>query len=435
MSSAMTGASRGVLRALTHQALALGRRRGNGVALLHVRIAPADDERRARWLRTGTDAGPLVMGVLASLLRESDALAALGPNEFGLLLTEVWEEEGAARVACRLLEALTAPLRSPHDRPLDLRVAVGVALSPADGATHERLLRVARAASLRAEAEQTGFEFAAPHTTEEIRHRLNLEVDLGIAPATGQFELRYQPVVRLSSRSVAGVEALTYWPHRDRGVVPPGEFIPLAEQTGRILSLDRWALGSAVQNARSCFPTTAGGWISVNFSSRTLHHPDIVRHVEETLGRHNLPAGRLVVEVTESAAMRDVQASVRALSALRRLGVRVAVDDFGSGHSSLTYLRQLPLDILKLDRSFAHEVGRNGPSERLIESMVGLTRSLGLDMIVEGVETPAQLEWLAGVGCDMIQGFLFSRPIPLADVCLFRAPAAGDHQAQSVLAI
>ena len=216
----------------------------------------------------------------------------------------------------------------------------------------------------------------------------------------------------LARGEVVGVEALARWPHLERGMISPAQFIPLAERTGRILSLDRWAIATAARQAAAWAATGWEGWISVNLSARTLHDPDLPEYVSRVMRAQELGPGRLVMEITESTAMRDPAVTARVLEALRRNGVLIAVDDFGVGHSSLAYLRLFPVDLLKLDASFVRDIGKGGREEHLVEIMISLAHRIGARVVAEGVEEQHQRDWLEQAGCDFIQGYLVGRPAP-----------------------
>lgn len=246
-----------------------------------------------------------------------------------------------------------------------------------------------------------------------ILRRLKLEHDLKEAVARGQFKLHYQPLVDIKSGSIIGTEALVRWEHPERGLLSPNEFIPVAEETGLIVPLGKWVLAEACRQAcawRSEFATPLK--MNVNLSVRQFQHPDLVEDVSEVLRQPGLEPACLSLEITESVAMVEPERTAAMLRELRELGLRLAIDDFGTGHSSLTYLiRRFRMDILKIDRSFIGEFANDPEYKRIVSGIVGIARSLNLEMVAEGIETAEQYELLQSVGCDTGQGYFFSRPL------------------------
>jgi diguanylate cyclase (GGDEF)-like protein/PAS domain S-box-containing protein len=418
---ALTGlANQRLLRERSRQILALARRHGSIAALLHVDL----DRLRSVNLQHGRQVGDDVLRTVAERLRqglrESDTLARIGSDEFLVLLSEVSDEENVARVVRRLHDAVSRPIRI-GERSLSVTARMGVALYPQDSSTLDELLSCAESAVRRAGQAGTAFEFFEQEQSAASHDRLSLEDDLHWAWEHDQFVLHYQPIVGSDGRvvgaealtrgEVIGVEALARWPHLERGMIGPNQFIPLAERTGRILSLDRWAIATAARQAAQWVEHGWEGWISVNLSTRSLHDPDLPDYMARTIAAHGLEHGRLVVEITESTAMRDPGLTAEVLEALRDIGVLVAIDDFGVGHSSLAYLKLFPVDLLKLDASFIRDIGRGGNDEHLVETMISLAHRIGAKVVAEGVEEAAQMKWLQQAGCDYIQGFLVGRPV------------------------
>jgi EAL domain-containing protein (putative c-di-GMP-specific phosphodiesterase class I) len=245
--------------------------------------------------------------------------------------------------------------------------------------------------------------------------RTEIEAELRRAIAMGQFVLHYQPIVDAASGAISGAEALVRWNHPTRGLLGPGEFIPVAEQAGLIDLLGSWILREAIRQAAVWRAAGVGGgnlWMSVNLSVEQLANPAIAAEVELALRAHDLPAALLVLELTESAVMRDVVMATQRLDQLKRLGVRIAVDDFGEGHSSLAYLASLPLDVLKIPRAFVEPLRVEGANLGLVRAIIELARSFDLVCVAEGIEDEAQLAPLRRLGCDLGQGYLFGRPAP-----------------------
>jgi diguanylate cyclase (GGDEF)-like protein/PAS domain S-box-containing protein len=419
---ALTGlANRRLLRERSRQILALARRHGSITALLHVDLDRLRSVNQQHGRLVGDDVVRNVAERLRQGLRESDTLARVGSDEFLVLLSEVSDLQNVARVVRRLYDSVTRPIRLGN-LSLSVKARIGVALYPQDASTFDELLGCAESALQRAQQATTEFEFYQHEQSAGAHDKLSLEDDLHWAWEHDQFVLHYQPIIgvdgkvvgaeALTREEVIGVEALARWPHLERGMLGPGQFIPLAERTGRILSLDRWAVATAARQAAAWVQQGWDGWISVNLSPRTLHDPELPDYIARTMAAHELGGGRLAVEITESTAMRDPGITARVLESLRDIGVIVAVDDFGVGHSSLAYLKLFPVDLLKLDGSFVRGIGTGGNDEHLVEIMISLAHRIGAKVVAEGVEEQAQMDWLRTAGCDYIQGYLIGRPGP-----------------------
>lgn len=353
---------------------------------------------------------------LGKLCRSDDTLARLAGDEFVVLLPGTGDAEAAASVAHRVLAALVRPIRAA-DRDIDIGASLGLALYPGDGKDIETLLRNADAAMYAAKAAgRNTFRFYDEAMNRRASQRLALETDLRRAVARDQLELFYQPQVRAADGRLAGVEALLRWRHPERGLVSPVEFIPVAEEAGIIAELGEWALGQAARQMadwrRRQVPVPR---VAVNLSPRQFHDPDLAERLERILAAAGVPAEWIELEITESAAMENPEGAVQVLRHLRARGHQVAMDDFGTGHSSLAMLRTLPLDVLKLDRSFVRHLPDSETDAAVAEAAITLARRLGLSVVAEGVETEAQRQFLAGLGCDLLQGFLFSRPLTVVD--------------------
>lgn len=415
-----------LLRERSRQILALTRRHGHISALLHVDLDRLRHINDTLGRQVGDEVLRVVSDRLRQSLRESDTLARLSGDEFLVLLSEVSEEEATARVVRRLRDSICRPCRI-HDRSVTIAASIGVALYPQDATTFDELLEYAALALERAQHNRSDFEFYQREQSEMTHDRLMLEDDLRWAWEHEQFVLHYQPILSgagevvgaealaRGTTNVMGVEALARWPHLERGMISPDQFIPLAERTGRIVSLDRWAIATAAKQAATWAQEGWKGWISVNLSARSLHDPELPAYVARTLQVYGVERGRLVLEVTESAAMRDPALTAQLLGELKTAGALVALDDFGIGHSSLAYLKNFPVDLLKLDQSFIREIG-NERNEQLLESLITLAHRMGARIVAEGVEEQHQLDWLRATGCDFIQGFLLGRPAPPENV-------------------
>ncbi|HWZ57843.1 MAG TPA: EAL domain-containing protein [Gemmatimonadaceae bacterium] len=360
----------------------------------------------------GHEAGDRLLCVVAARLvgatRTHDTVARLGGDEFALLLEGVRDDAEALAIIDRVESAMRIPM-SLDGKSVSVSASTGIARGGPESRAEE-LLRNADVAMYRAKARGGGTHaMFVPEMHAAVLDRLELEGDLRMAIAAQQFHLLYQPVVELASGRIVGVEALLRWQHHTRGLVMPGEFIPLAEESGLIIPLGRWVLNEACrQGARFGGPALS---ISVNLSGRQLQHPGLTDDVVDALRRSGLPPDRLVLEITESVIMQDTESTLHKLRALKKLGIRLAIDDFGTGYSSLGYLQRFPIDILKLDKTFVDNVARGGTDAALARAIIALGDTLRLSTVAEGVEHAQQRDELLALGCELAQGYLFARPL------------------------
>lgn len=360
-----------------------------------------------------------------ALLREvAQRLAAITPGDVTLarnesdefvIVAQIDDPQTASRLAQHLLVSLSEPCRL-NDRQFFLTASVGVSLYPRDGATGETLLHNAGAAMAKAKlAGGNNLKFYTAEMNARALERLDLEDELRRGIECGELLLHYQPQLSLQDGVIIGVEALVRWQHPQRGLVPPGEFIPLAEQSGLILPLGEWVLRSAcAQNQAWRMAGLAPITVAVNLSARQFAAQDVVELTEQVLRESGLPGGALEMELTETILMADVEAFIRAAAGLKSLGISLSIDDFGTGFSSMAYLRRFSIDRLKIDQSFVRGLCGDQSSVAISRAIISLSHSLGLSVIAEGVETREQLAFLFAQGCDAMQGYLFGRPIPAA---------------------
>lgn len=351
---------------------------------------------------------------LSQQLRKADTLARLGGDEFVLVLNEISGPRDAETVASKVLAAMAQPV-TLSALEVQISASIGISVFPEDGVDAETLLQHADAAMYHAKKNgRNAFQFFAPVMNAFARERLEIESGLRRALVQGgEFELHYQPKVEVSSGRIDSAEALIRWRHPKRGLTAPSGFIPIAEETGLIVPIGEWVLFEACRQARAW--QTSGMRplrIAVNLSAQQFKQKSLVTTVREALAAAGLDPGYLELELTESAVMHDAESSIQVLRQLSDLGVRISVDDFGTGYSSLSYLRRLPLDKLKIDRSFIREVAASRDDAEIVRAIVSLAHSLHLKVIAEGVETAEQLTFLRGLGCDQYQGFHCSPPVP-----------------------
>lgn len=356
---------------------------------------------------------------LRNCLRAADTAARLGGDEFAVLLEDGGDGTGAADVAARILEALDAPYYL-EGKEVTCHASIGIATADA---SHERgavgaeeLLRNADVAMYMAkEAGKNRYQIFEPAMHDVALRRLELKADLQRALDNGEFVLHYQPVIELATGEISGFEALLRWEHPERGLVPPMEFIPLAEETGLIVPIGTWVLREATRQGKSLqerYPMRPPLHVAVNLSARQLQRPEIVADVADALMRSGLAPESLVLEITESVMMQDVDLSLQRLRELKALGVQLAVDDFGTGYSSLNYIQQFPVDILKVDKSFIDAFNLDERKSALTATIIKLAEDLDLRPVAEGIERADQLEQLLRLRCDLGQGYYFARPLP-----------------------
>lgn len=349
---------------------------------------------------------------LKACLRASDTLARLGGDEFTVLLTHLAQPGDARLVAHKLLEALQQPFQV-NGADVSLAGSVGMASLPDDTVDAATLLRYADIAMYHAKENGRGrISVYAASMGEAVAEKNLLHDRLKLAIGTGDLTLHYQPQIDMATGYMVAVEALLRWNDAQLGSVPPDRFIPVAEATGLILPLGTWVLEAACQQAAQWAQQGMALRVAVNLSVHQLRQPNLVEIVQALLQRYAVPHGLIELEITESEAMADPGLAQRLLVQMQALGVGVSLDDFGTGHSSLTYLKQLPISRIKLDRSFIQPILRNPQDATLVRAVIALAHTLGLQVVAEGVEEEAQVHLLEAQGCDIFQGWFFSRAVP-----------------------
>jgi diguanylate cyclase (GGDEF)-like protein len=350
---------------------------------------------------------------LRDAARETDLVARLGGDEFAFLIHPLEDPRGAAVVAERVVKSIAEPIHVDGHQVM-IGTSIGIAMAPTDGADAETLLKNADMALYRAKGEGRGnYHFFEKGMDEKLQHRRLLEQGLKVALAQGEFRLVYQPLVSLEENRICCLEALLRWDHPEKGLIPPMEFIPIAEETGVISSIGQWVLHEACR-AAARWPEHVR--VAVNLSPMQFKHRGLVGHVVSALREAGLAPRRLELEITESLLLADTEQTLQILHQLRELGVSISMDDFGTGYSSLSYLRSFPFDKIKIDRSFMQGLEHEEDSRAIIRAVIGLGQSLGMSTTAEGVETEAQLEAVRAEGCNEVQGFLFSPPLPQSGI-------------------
>jgi len=356
---------------------------------------------------------------LAPAVRPTDTLARFGGDEYGVLLDPVLDGDDAVSRIATLRDVLRAPFEL-DDHDVLITVSGGVAVGQTGRTDATDLLREAEIALHRAKVDESGnLVLFDPTMRTATLERIDLERDLRHAIERNELDVHYQPIVDLQTSGVVGLEALARWHHPLRGLVPPLSFVPLAEETGLILPIGRWVLETACRQAREWqrrFPKDPPLVMSVNLSARQFAQPGLVDDVARILAETELDPSSLELEITESVVMDESDAGIARLRALRALGVRLVLDDFGTGYSSLAYLRELPLDTLKIDRSFVAGLGEDVANLPIVQAVIGLAHGLGIDVVAEGIESEAQATWVRDLACDRGQGFYYAVPTAPAEL-------------------
>ena len=400
-----------------NQAIARARWHQRVVALLFVDL----DRFKTINDTLGHETGDLILQQIAirlnTCIREGDTVARFGGDEFVILLDDVANESDIRSIAKKVLNALLPPFKISAQQ-FYVTASIGISLYPNDGADASTLLKNADIAMYRAKEQgKNAYQFYSSEMSARAFERLTLESSLRHALERGELRLYYQPVVDAMSGVILSFEALLRWQHPDFGLVLPGDFIPLLEETGWIVPAGEWALETACAQLHTWHQQ---GWpelrMAVNLSSRQLQSDSLLRTLESCLARGLFQIGQLELEITEGTLVEQGGATTKMLAALRALGIRLAVDDFGTGYSSLSYLRHFPIDTLKIDRSFVHDIPEDATDRAITTAIIVLAQSLKLNVVAEGIETAAQRDFLQGLGCRAMQGFWFSKPLPAEDI-------------------
>ncbi len=409
--------NRALLQDRLHQALLQARRDKRGVAVLLLDLDRFKTINDTLGHESGDGLLLQITERCRSAISETDTLARLSGDEFVFVLPDAGNPQDASAAARRILDAVALPCQLGEHR-ITVTASIGIALYDQDGGTQSILLRNADAAMHRAkEAGRNGFEFYSAEMNTASLGQLLLENQLRGATERGELLLHYQPKVCTRSGQLQGLEALLRWQHPELGMVAPGRFIPLAEETGLINAIGEWVLDEACRQQRAWLDDgLAVVPIAVNLSAQQLVQQNFVSRVASAIDSAGLAPSLIELELTETMLMRDVDRTIHTLIRLREMGVRLSIDDFGTGYSSLNYLRQFPVNALKIDRSFVSDISAEGTEGKIAAAIIGMAHSLGLEAIAEGVETEAQRSFLTAHGCHQLQGYLIGRPAPAAEI-------------------
>ena len=415
---ALTGlANRNLLKDRLQQALALAFRYERPFSLAFIDL----DNFKLINDSLGHDIGDRLLkiagGRLAASVRQGDTVARLGGDEFVLLVTEQARDDRIYRSVQRVIAAIAQPFVI-DEREFKVTCSIGIATFPRDGKDADTLLRNADTAMYRAKAlGRNTFQLYSSEMNANFGERLTLETDLWKALERNELVLYYQPKVHLNTGRIIGMEALLRWRHPTSGMIPPGKFIPVAEESSLIAQIGKWVIGEAcAQNKAWQNDGLPSVPVAVNVSARQLHDNHLVETVRATLESTRLPPEFLEIELTESAVMLNAAETINTMALLRGLDVRISLDDFGTGYSSLSYLKRFPVTGLKIDQSFVRDIAYDPDDAAIVRAIVAVAQELMLDVTAEGVETVEQLEFLKAHGCGEAQGYYFARPAPASEI-------------------
>jgi diguanylate cyclase (GGDEF)-like protein len=346
----------------------------------------------------------------------SSSVSRLGGDEFSVILHEISRVENASYVARRLTQSMVDPFYI-DEHEIFLSTSIGIALYPEDGLEVDTLMKnVAVATEFAKQQGRNNYQFYSEQLNARSEERLKLETDLRRAIERGQLEIYYQPKIEGISGRVSGMEALIRWHRSEHGTILPSEFIPVAEQMGQIVIMGNWLLNDVCRQHREWMEDGLGPLkVSVNVSGHQFSDIDLCRFLRDALNKHKMDASSLILEITESVLMGDVEGSIQTMHEIKELGLALSIDDFGTGYSSLSYLKQFPVEELKIDRSFIMDLPESRDDKAIVRAIIALADGLDLDVVAEGVETEQQLNFLNENGCGTIQGYYFSKPLPAAE--------------------
>ncbi|OWQ50160.1 hypothetical protein CEE60_17750 [Stenotrophomonas maltophilia] len=403
--------NRRLLQQRIEQSLAEAEQRGSRFAVMFMDLDGFKQVNDAYGHQTGDALLVAVADRTRKLLRPADMLARLGGDEF-VLVVPIENDEDVATLASRIIQTVgREPLLPRHD--LQVTASIGIAICPDHAASERQLMAFADAAMYQAkEAGRNAYVLFADWMNDSAEQQFQLLADLRRAIGSEQLFLHYQPKTRVAGQSISGAEALIRWRHPQQGLIPPDRFIRLAERSGVINEIGRWALDEACRQLRVWHEAGHDGWtVSVNLSPIQFASPNLLQEVREALQTHRIEPRRLILEITENTVMRDTEASLTLLQAMAALGVGISIDDFGTGYSSLLYLKRLPATEIKIDHAFVRDLENSSEDVVIVSAIVALGHALDMDIVAEGVETAGQRAYLERLGCDYLQGYLLGRPV------------------------
>ncbi|WP_369350120.1 putative bifunctional diguanylate cyclase/phosphodiesterase [Stenotrophomonas sp. JAG2] len=403
--------NRRLLQQRIEQSLAEAEQRGSRFAVMFMDLDGFKQVNDAYGHQTGDALLVAVADRTRKLLRPADMMARLGGDEF-VLVVPIENDEDVATLASRIIQTVGGePLLPRHD--LQVTASIGIAICPDHAASERQLMAFADAAMYQAkEAGRNAYVLFADWMNDSAEQQFQLLADLRRAIGTEQLFLHYQPKTRVAGQSVSGAEALIRWRHPQQGLIPPDRFIRLAERSGVINEIGRWALDEACRQLRVWHDAGHDGWtVSVNLSPIQFASPNLLQEVREALQTHRIEPRRLILEITENTVMRDTEASLTLLQAMAALGVGISIDDFGTGYSSLLYLKRLPATEIKIDHAFVRDLENSSEDVVIVSAIVALGHALDMDIVAEGVETVGQRAYLERLGCDYLQGYLLGCPV------------------------
>ena len=356
---------------------------------------------------------------LKRCLREGDTLARIGGDEFTLLLPEIHKRTDSEQIAKKIINSLKEPFNI-ESHELFISTSIGIAHYPDDGLNMETLIKHADIAMYNVkENGKANYQFYADNMHEVFSKHLSLENDMRRALNDNQFKLFYQPQIDIETNKIFAMEALIRWDHPERGIISPNDFIALAEETGLIQPIGNWIINTACQELKKWRDAGLDSIkMAINLSSCQLEQEDIIDSILQALESNDIPGDMLEIEITENVLMKDIDNTIKKLRQLSNYGIKIAIDDFGTGYSSLNYLKRLPIDTLKIDRSFINDMHESKENSSIVKAIIAMAQGMNLNIISEGVETHAQLQQLIEWRCKIMQGFLFSRPIPSTDALI-----------------
>lgn len=400
-------------------------RNGGQIAILMINLDGFKLINESLGYQTGDEVLKEVASRLQNKDRATDTIARIGGDDFVILADTEGQPNTAATIAQRIIVAIGEPIRIGGG--IFLTCSVGISLYPDDG---DAAKLIANADAAMHEAKRSGkstFRFYSPGMNAGMDKLLSLQNDLKMAIERDELMLYYQPKVDAVSREILGVEALLRWNHPNLGMISPAEFIPLAEHCGLIVPLGNWVIRAAIRQVAEWMKSGKTIPVAINLSAYQLNQPDLLQRLSSTLDKFQIPAGLVMLEITESVVMENAESSLELMNRLTAIGIKFSIDDFGTGYSSLSYLRRLVASQLKIDRSFILDLEQSEDARAIVGAIVMLAHALGMQVVAEGVENRAQYHYLQTLGCDQIQGFLFSRPVPSCEIAAMGETLAGGE--------